>query len=177
MFFLGIMGEAIVDIIYPPELRLCSWMLPYLVWTIVLSFEVNLFAYVMMVSGGQRTLLAFACVVTVCNLLFNVTLVQPYGLLGGCLVIILTKLVMTILTLVYCQWRFRFFGIADIVYPALLSTVSVGMFVLLEPYITRIPALAVALAAFGLVLLKTGPTYIGDLPKAPPAREHNGLGS
>ncbi len=171
MFFLGIMGQTIADIIYPPDLRLCGWMLPYLVWTIVLSFEVNLFNYVMMVSGAQRILLAFACVVTVCNLLFNVTLVESYGLLGGCLVIILTKLVMTILTLTYCQVRFRFFAAADIVYPVLLPALSVGLYVLLEPFITSIPALAIALAFYGLVLLKTGPKYIGDLPKAPPTRE------
>ncbi|MFH1112754.1 MAG: oligosaccharide flippase family protein [Pseudomonadota bacterium] len=168
MFFLGIMGQTIADIIYPPDLRSCGWMLPYLVWTIVLSFEVNLFAYVMMVSGAQRILLAFSCVVTVINLLSNAALVQPYGLLGGCLVIILTKLVMTMLTLVYCQWRFRFFSAGDVVYPVLLPALSVGLFVLLEPLITSIPALAAALGVYGLILLKTGPKYIGDLPKAPP---------
>ncbi len=177
MFFLGIMGKTIVDIIYPPDLRECAWMLPYLVWTIILSFEVNLFAYVMMVSGAQRILLAFACVVTIFNLLFNVTLVQPYGLLGGCLVIILTKLVMTILTLIYCQLRFRFFAIGDIVYPGLISAASIGVFILLEPHVTAIPALAVTLGAYGLVLLKTGPKYIGDLPKAPPRSEQADLGS
>jgi len=176
MLFLGVMGNTIVDLIYPPEFRPCAWMLQYLVWTIVLSFEVNLFNYVMMVTGAERILLAFACVVTVFNVLFNVFLVQPYGLLGGCLVIIFTKLVMTTLTLTYCQWRFRFFSLTDIVYPALLWTGSLGVFVLLEPYITHIPALSVALAAFGAVLLTTGRKYIGDLPKAPPIQEKGCIG-
>ncbi|MDQ7782542.1 MAG: oligosaccharide flippase family protein [Desulfomonilaceae bacterium] len=176
MLFLAVMGKTIVDIIYPPELRACAWMLPYLVWTIVLSFEVNLFAYVMMVTGAQRILLAFACVVTAFNLLFNVTLVQSYGLLGGCLVIIFTKLVMTALTLIYCQWRFRFFTLLDVVYPALLWVVPAAMYLLLEPHITSIPALAVTLAVYGLVVFKTGPTYLGDLPKAPPTRERGDPG-
>lgn len=167
MFFLGIASDSIVSIVFPPDFQDSAWLMKYLVWTIVLSFEANLFAYVMMVSRAEKVLLVFACVGTVFNLLLNVALVEPYGLAGGCLVIIFTKLAMTILTFVYCQWRFHLFRPTDIVYSAVLLIASLGTFALLEPLITDIPAMVVTLMMYGLVLLKTGPKYIGDLPKAP----------
>lgn len=186
MFFLGIESKTILGFVYGfgSKYWAAAWVQQYLVWTIVLSFESNLFIYVMMVSGAQRVLLILVCVGTVLNLVFNIALVPTYGLAGACLVIVLTKLVMTVLTFIYCQWRFHLFKLTDIVYPALVIAASVALFLLiepfitritayvalflsLEPFITRIPAVVVTLGLYVLVVLKTGPRYIGDLPKAP----------
>ena len=152
MFFLHAESGMLIGLVYPAEYKDAVWMQQYLVWTILLSFENNLFAYVMMVAGAAKVLLSFAAVATVLNLIFNAVLVPSQGLAGGCLVIILTKLVMTLLTFAYCQVRFRFFKAADFVLPVVMGAGGYCLFLILRPLITLHPAVAVTLALYSLVV-------------------------
>ena len=138
-------------------------MQKFLVWTVLLSFENNLFFYVMMVAGGSKVLLLFTVLVTLLNLGLNFTLVGPFGLAGGCLVIILTKLVMALLTFLYCQVRFRFFGFGDAVFPVILATVSLGLFVVIKPIIGLHPAVAVTIVFYLFALWRAGERFLGPL--------------
>jgi len=70
MFFLHVESELLIGLIYKAEYADAAWMQKYLVWTILLSFENNLFAYVIMVAGGANSLLLFTIIAT----LFNVAL-------------------------------------------------------------------------------------------------------
>ncbi len=137
----------------------------YLVWTILLSFESNLFKYVMMVAGAVNLLLGFAVAATALNFLFNWTLVHQFGLSGACLVIILTKLVMTLLTFFYCRIRFQFLRERDFLFPVALAAVSLGLFLLIKPFVTLHPAVAITLVFYLLILWRLGMRYLGRLPR------------
>ncbi len=164
MFFLNVESELVIRVFYPPEYLDATWMQKFLVWTILLSFENNLFFYVMMVAGGANTLLLFTVIVTLLNLGLNFVLVEPLGLMGGCLVIILTKLIMALLTFLYCQIRFRFFAPADALFPLILAAASLGLFVASKSIIGLHPAVGITIAFYFLVLWRAGERFLGRLP-------------
>ncbi len=169
MFLFYAESEFIIRFIYPPDFKDAAWMQRYLVWVILLSFESNLFIYVMMVAGAVKTVLAFAIVATCLNFVFNLTLVYPFGLAGGCLVIVLTKLVMTILTFLYCQTRFRFFKLGDFLFPVVLAGMSLGLFVLVRQLIPLHGSVTITVLFYFSVLLTQGSRFMGPMPgrKAP----------
>ena len=169
MFFLHVESELLIGLIFPAEYADAAWMQKFLVWTILLSFENNLFFYVMMVAGGANALLLFTGVVTLLNFVFNLTLVEPFGLMGGCLVIILTKLIMAILTFLYCQIRFRFFAPVDALFPLILAVASLTLFVVSKPIIGLHPAVGVTIVFYFLVLWRVGERFLGRLPIRGPA--------
>ncbi|MGO9119257.1 MAG: hypothetical protein ACLQPD_16825 [Desulfomonilaceae bacterium] len=163
MFFLHTESDLLIGMIYKPEFSDAAWMQKFLVWTILLSFENNLFFYVMMVAGGANTLLVFTVIVTLVNLGLNFKLVEPLGLMGGCLVIILTKLVMALLTFGYCQIRFRFFSPRDAVFPLVLAAVSLGLFIVTRPIIGLHLAVAAALVFYLLIIWPVGERFLGRI--------------
>jgi O-antigen/teichoic acid export membrane protein len=164
MFVLHVESNLLIGLIYHGKFSDAVWMQKYLVWTILLSFENNLFQYVMMVAGAAKMLLVFTIAATALNLVFNVVLVQPLGLEGGCLVIILTKLVMTIFTFAYCQARFRFFGLRDFLFPVSLAGLCLGFFMLMRPLTTLQPAVVMTLLIYFAILFRLGPRFLGRLP-------------
>lgn len=158
-------SEWLIGLIYPPEYRDAAWMQKYLVVTILFSFESNLFAYMMMVSGAQRLLFVFAAVATVLNVCLNVWLVPSYGLLGACLVIVMTKGFMTTLSCLYCQRTFRFFRPADFVFPVVAICILVGVFLFLRSFMHGLAAGAISTALYGVILWKFGTERMGRLPR------------
>jgi len=164
MFVLHAESELIIGLIFPPEYHDAVWMQQYLVWTILLSFQSNLFCYVMMVAGAAKVLLAFAMVATILNIVFNVALVQSFGLAGGCLVLILTKLVMTVLTFVYCQLRFRFFGPLDFLFPCVWGAATYALFLAIKPLVGTHLAVVGCLVLYLEVSRTIGPRFIGRFP-------------
>jgi O-antigen/teichoic acid export membrane protein len=165
MFFMFAESQLIIGLVYPPEYKDAVWMQQYLVWTIVLSFENNLFAYLMMVAGGVKVLLAFSLVTTIVNLILNSVLVESFGLAGGCLVIILTKLVMMILTFVYCRFRFSFIRERDFIFPIVLAGFSFAVFQFIEPYVTLHPAVLITMGFYFVILWQFGTKFLGPRPR------------
>jgi O-antigen/teichoic acid export membrane protein len=150
-----------IRLLYPPEYKDAIWMQKWLVLTIVLSFLNNLFAYVMMTDGGQKPLLFFSLTTLLVNLALNHFLVSSLGLLGGCLVIILTKLTMTTLTLGYCQMRFKLFTVRDFAFPTALGLGCLAGFHALAPGLGVHIAAFLALAAHGLGVLYGRRRFLG----------------
>lgn len=165
MFFLYVWSDLIIGTVYPGQYEAAAWMQRYLVWTILLSFESNLLSYVMMVSGAAKMLLAFSTAATAVNLVLNVLLVYPYGLAGACMVLILTKLMMTVLTFAYCQVKFGIFRIRDFAFPVLLACLSLGLFVLLDHCIAHQRAVLVSNAFYFLMMWRPGMRLMGRLPR------------
>ncbi len=156
-------SNFIIGLVYPREYADAVWMQRYLVWTIIFSFENNLFCYLMMVVGAGRMVLGFAAIVTAINLILNWTLINSYGLLGGCLVIILTKLTMTLLTFSYCQIRFAFFRVGDFLFPVGAATISAALFYAAGHVVGSHVALGVSLAVYGLMMFRWGKSFMGWL--------------
>lgn len=165
MFVMFAESDLIIGLVYPAEYKDAAWIQRYLVWTIVLSFEYNLFAYLMMVVGAAKTLLAFSLITMAANLLANYALVPSLGLVGGCLVILLTKALMTGLTLIYCRLRFSFLTERDVVFPIMLAGFSFLVFNGLEPFLTLHPSVLVTLVLYLLTLRQFGKRFLGPLPR------------
>jgi O-antigen/teichoic acid export membrane protein len=135
MFLLHVESDILIGWLYPQEYIDAASLQRHLVWTVLLSFESNLFCYLMMVTGASRLLLVFAAVTAAVNITLNLTLVKPLGLAGGCWVIVLTKLVMTVQTLLYSHRRFRFIRRKDFVEPLVAGAVALCLFWALRPQI------------------------------------------
>ncbi len=167
MFFLSMESELIIGLVYPAEYKDAVWVQKYLVWLILCSFESNLFAYLMMVAGEAKRLLAISVIVTIANLILNMLLVEPYGLAGGCLVIVLTRTAMALLTFLYCQLRFRLFKPSDFLFPTALALVSLGVFFLTAPIFTYHVAVFMALGCYAFFLWRFGERFMGPLTEKP----------
>jgi O-antigen/teichoic acid export membrane protein len=165
MFLLYAESDLMIWLLYGSQYTDAAWVQRYLVWTIVCSFEHNLFAYLMIVAGAQRTLLAFSLLTLAANIMFNVILVQRYGLAGACVVFLLTKLVMMATSAGYCQLRFALFKLKDFAFLFALGGACALLFVLVEPIITLHPAVALTLAVYLLFLWKPGMRLLGKLPR------------
>jgi O-antigen/teichoic acid export membrane protein len=148
MFFLHVESELIIGALYPHGYHQAALLQKTLVWTVPLSFLNNLFAYVMMVAGGSKILLLFTLTTALLNLALNQLLVPPMGILGGCLVIVFTKFLMTLQTLSYCQVRFRLLAVRDLRVPVLLALGLLGPFLLIRPWATLHLAVVVALGVY-----------------------------
>jgi O-antigen/teichoic acid export membrane protein len=165
MFLLHVESDLMIWMLYGAKYTEAAWVQRYLVWTILFSFEHNLFAYLMIVAGAQRTLLAFSFVTLGLNLLFNVVLVERFGLVGACMVFVLTKFVMVATSAGYCQLRFALFKLKDFAFLLALGGACVLLFVVAQPVITHHVAVAVTLAAYLLLLWKPGMRLLGRLPR------------
>jgi O-antigen/teichoic acid export membrane protein len=185
VFVLHVEADTMIPLIYGPEYADAIWMQRYLAWTIPISFENNLYAYVMMVAGASTALLKFAAVATILNLIYNLILVKYFGMAGVCLVIVLTKLTMLALTFTYCQLKFRFFQPRDLIFPLAPAAAILGLYVLTEPLLTLHGAAIISLfkpiplirdavlfltvhgaaimgvAVYCLVLWRFGPKHLG----------------
>jgi O-antigen/teichoic acid export membrane protein len=131
MFVLHQEATLIVGCLYPGTYAPAAALQRILVWTIALSFANNLFASLMIASGAVRTLLTFAALTAAANLLLNASLVRggaDAATAGACWVIVLTKLVMTLLTVGYCQWRFRLLALAQLRPLLILPALGLGIF-------------------------------------------------
>jgi len=117
----------------------------------------------MMVAGSVRVLLAFSVLTTIVNLALNAMLVPSYGLAGACLVYVFSKLVMTVLTFVYCRIMFRFVRLRAFLFPICLAAASVGLFMLIQPLVSLHPAVGVTVAAYCLALWGLGSKFMGPL--------------
>lgn len=156
-------SDFIIGLLYPKEYTDAAWMQRYLIWTIILSFQNNLFCYLMMVSGAGRVVLAFAIVVTVVNIVLNLILVHSLGLAGACLVIIFTKLFMTLLTFSFAQIRFMIFKIRDLIIVAILALIPTATYFILVQYINSHLALGSALVSYLLLIYGRALKLLGKL--------------
>lgn len=163
MFILYCESGLIIGTIYPDEYKDAIWMQKYLIWTIPFTFEGNLFAYIMIVAGAGKRLLFFSVITMVLNIFYNILLVDTFNLAGGCLVIIFSKLTMTLLTMIYCQIRFSLFRLRDGIFPLLMAGIALTVFLFLRPVVTLHPAVFLVLSGYGFVLWKWGTRFLGHL--------------
>jgi O-antigen/teichoic acid export membrane protein len=164
IFVLSAESSLIIGVVYPQEYKDAIWMQQYLAWTILLSFENNLFSYVMIVAGSAKLLLGIQFVATVFNLAFNHVLVGPLGLQGGCLVIILTKLVAATLTFSFCRFSLRIIAFKDFLLPIALALFLFVGHALLSSFINFHVSVVVILSGYVLLLIQLGPRIMGPLP-------------
>jgi O-antigen/teichoic acid export membrane protein len=165
IFFLYNESHMIIGLMYPPEYKDAIWIQQVLAPSILFSFENNLFCFVMMVAGSAKLLLVFSIIGAIVNIILNITLTPAYGLLGACLVIVLSKFTMMVQTSVYCQWRLRLFNLKDFAFPVFLAAVGFLLFLLLKPLTSIHIATIVPLIVYFLALWRIGPKVMGQFQR------------
>jgi len=171
MFVLHEESALIIRALYPDGFDQAVPVQRYLVWAIPFTFLGNLFGYFMITTGALRHLFMIYLLVTVLNLVFNALLVPTMGLAGACLVIVLTKGCMTILTFSYCVVRHRLLHPGDIFFPLALAGGALAVYALLSQLLPMRLASLLTLALYGGLVWKPG-LGIMDIPgrqNIPPA--------
>ncbi len=106
MFFLGAESDRIIPILYGPAYSDSIWMQRILVATILMGFLHNLAAYLMISMNRQNLLLVFYLGGLVANLALCSWLIPTNPLMGAVLSIVLTKGLVAVATVSFCQVRF-----------------------------------------------------------------------
>ncbi|MCE5335137.1 MAG: oligosaccharide flippase family protein, partial [Desulfobacteraceae bacterium] len=107
MFVLAIEGDRIIGLIYGPGYADAIWMQKILVATILIGFLHNLAAYLMMSMKRERVLLMFYLVGLALNFVCCIGLIPEWPLMGTVLSITVTKAVVALLTVSFCQFHVR----------------------------------------------------------------------
>jgi O-antigen/teichoic acid export membrane protein len=115
-------APLILGLLYPSSYASAVGLQRILAFAVILSFEANLFASLLIVTGEARLLLVLSAVTAVSSVALNAWLVPVFGLPGACWAIVLTKLVMTVTTGAVCQRRFHL--VARGAWPAVLASVG-----------------------------------------------------
>jgi O-antigen/teichoic acid export membrane protein len=116
-----------------------------------------------MVGGAIRTLLLLELMTLIINMTLNLLLIKPLGLLGACLVIVLTKLSMCIFTFCICQIRFKLIQVRDLIFPMTLAAACLLIYFILDRITKFYFCPAIVLIIYIGVLWKAGPRIIGTL--------------
>lgn len=146
MFVLFIESDRIILLIYGPEYQDAVWMQQYLVASIFFAFIHNLAAYIMISAHKPPLLLTFYFIGLALNLVLCATLIPASPLLGTALAIVLTKGFVALLSVGYCQLRFRMIPLDAALQLLLAMALGAGLYWLGQTYLFREAAEALALA-------------------------------
>lgn len=124
MFFLGAESDRIIPLLYGPAYGNSIWMQRVLVITILLGFLHNLAAYLMISMNRQNLLLVFYLGGLVVNLALCSWLIPANPLMGAVLSIVLTKGLVAVATVSFCQVRFGLITMRTLTH--LAGTILVG---------------------------------------------------
>ena len=128
MFVLFIESDRIILLIYGNEYHDAVWMQKYLVPCILFAFIHNLAMFLMLSANRQNLLLGFYVAGFLVNLLLCVFLIPSWPLLGTSLAITLTKGFVALLTVSYCQIRFRILPLDAVLQLLLAMAVGAGLY-------------------------------------------------
>lgn len=103
MFVLAVESDRLLPLIYGSHYRDAVWLQKYLVITVVCAFLHNLAAFLMISMRRERLLLVFYLGVLVLNLLWCALVIPRAPLAGAALAMVLTKGVVALMTISYCQ--------------------------------------------------------------------------
>lgn len=126
MFVIGLESDLIITMFFGQQYGDAAAVQPLLVWCILFAFMHNLCAYLMISMRKQRPLFVFYLTGLVVNVVLCMTLIPDAPLQGAAWSIVLTKGVVALLSVGYCQLHLR-----------LISLKTLAMFV---------PALGMAFA-------------------------------
>jgi len=109
LFILCIESDRLIMWIYGSGYSQAIWMQKWLALTVTFGFVHNLAAYLMVAMKKERLLLAFYIGGLALNLVCCALIIPAAPLLGTVLAIVLTKGVVAVLTVSYCQIKLAFF--------------------------------------------------------------------
>lgn len=127
-FAVAIESDRIVTLIYGASYADAIWMQQLLAPSILLAYIHNLAGYMMLSSQKERLLLWFYAAGLTVNVILCVWLIPLTPLLGATLAIVLTKVFVAMLTVSYCQFRFRFLPGRSLLHLGLASLAGAGLY-------------------------------------------------
>jgi O-antigen/teichoic acid export membrane protein len=154
MFFLFIESDRIIGTIYGPSYVQAMWLQKWLVPAVMFSFIHNLAAYLMMSQHRQNALFWIYAAGLALNLILCATLIPHDPLLGAGLAIVLTKGVVALCTVYFCQRNMTLIKWRSVAPVALASAIGAALYFGLGLLGIREIAEAGALAPFGWLAVR-----------------------
>lgn len=146
MFVMFIESDRIILLIYGNEYQDAVWMQKYLVPTILFAFIHNLAVFMMISCQRQPLLLGIFVAGLAVNLLLCYYLIPTWPLLGTSLAITCTKGTVALLSVTYCQIRFRMIPLDAVLQLLLAMGLGAGLYFGGRELLFREAAEALALA-------------------------------
>jgi O-antigen/teichoic acid export membrane protein len=128
VFAIAIESDRIVTLIYGASYADAIWMQQVLAPTIFLAYIHNLAGYMMLSSQAEKPLLWFYVAGLTMNVILCAWLIPLWPLLGSALAILLTKVFVAILTVSYCQRRFRFLPGRSLLHMSMAGALGAGLY-------------------------------------------------
>jgi O-antigen/teichoic acid export membrane protein len=151
MFVVGMENELIISTIFGAQYRESAMIQPLLGWCILFAFMHNLCAYLMTSMEKQHLLFAFYLVGLAVNLALCATLIPQSPLWGAAWSIVITKGVVALLSVGYCQIRLRLIGLKT--FATICTALGVAFALYWVGQLTGMHHLAVGLGLIPLVSL------------------------
>lgn len=137
MFVLGVESDRLIPLIYGDSYSDAIWMQKYLVFAIALHFIHNLAVYLMISAQRQLIVLIIFSIGLLFNLAVCMTLIPKWPLLGTALAIVLTKGFVALMSVSFCQLRFRMLPFASIAQLLLAIALGAGLYYVGTEYLFR----------------------------------------
>lgn len=151
MFILLVESDRIIPMIYGPRYLQAVWVQQYLVATIIIGFWHNLAGFLLLSMRKERRLLSFYLVGLVFNLAWCSLILPLNPLPGAVAAIILSKALVAILTVTYCNYFISFLTWEDLKYTAATLGLSAGLYFGSKPFLPREAAELLTLVPIGLL--------------------------
>ncbi len=146
MFVLFIESDRLIPFIFGPHYQDAVWLQRYLVITVICAFLHNLAAFLMISMKRERLLLNFYLAGLIFNLLCCSLAMPTAPLLGAALAMILTKAVVALMTVSYCQRLLGLIPLRPLFHLAAAALAGAGLYLVGLSLLTRELAEALALA-------------------------------
>jgi O-antigen/teichoic acid export membrane protein len=146
VFVLAAESDRFIGLIYGPAYGEAIWMQKYLAPTVICAFLHNLAAYLMLSQGKERLLLVIYVGGLMVNLALCTTLIPVNPLAGAAYAILLTKAVVAVATVGYCQKTIGLFTLKTLAPIVLAAGLGAGLYLGLRPVVWRELAEGAAIA-------------------------------
>jgi len=137
MYVLFVESDRIITTVYGPGYTEAIWLQKYLVPAVIFTFLHNLAAYLMISARRQRLLLLFCLIGLALSAVFCVTIIPHFPLVGAVLTIVLTKGLVTLMTVSYCQAHFRFIPVGCLRNIAVAGLAGAGLYFMARGHVPR----------------------------------------
>lgn len=153
MFVLMVESDRIITLVYGTGYGDAVWMQKYLTATILIGFIHNLAAYLMISMRREQLLLAYYVGGMVFNFILCAVIIPQAPLMGTVLSIVITKAVVAVLTVSFCQKHFGLVPLRPLLYITGAAALSLIIYYfghgLVQREVAALAALAPVLALGG----------------------------
>lgn len=137
VYFFWVESDRLITLVYGGGYEQAIWVQKFLAPTVAVAFLHNLAGYIMMSMGKARLLLVFYLIGLVFNLFCCALSIPASPLMGACLSILATKVLVAAMTLSYCQYHIGMISIRPFLQLAVAGSAGAAAYLFLAGLLPR----------------------------------------